>query len=176
MARPFPAHRGNRALVAAGYLIEAPTLSDLADRLGVPQEAFGETVAAHNGFAERGADEDFGKGASRHNRVLGDPAIGPNPCLAPIARAPFYAVAVHSGDLGTARGLVTDSRARVLGPEGIPVPGLYAVGNDMHSIMGGTYPGAGITLGPALVFAYLAAGDIARRAGLPAPAAHHQAA
>ena len=176
MARPFPAHGGNRALVAAGYLVEAPTLADLAKRLRVPEEIFSATVASHNAFAERGVDEDFCKGASRHNRVLGDSANGPNPCLAPIDRAPFYAVAVHSGDLGTARGLVTDSRARVLGPSGMPVPGLYAVGNDMHSIMGGMYPGPGITLGPALVFAYLAASDIARHAGLPLPAAHHQAA
>jgi hypothetical protein len=36
------------------------------------------------------------------------------------------------------------------------VAGLYAVGNDMNSIMGGVYPAPGITIGPGLVFAYLA--------------------
>lgn len=43
-----------------------------------------------------------------------------------------------------------------------PVHGLYAIGDDRHSIMGGTYPGPGITLSPALVFAWIAATDIAR--------------
>ena len=74
-------------------------------------------------------------------------------------RPPFYAIAVHPADLGTAAGLKTDERARVLAPDGTPIPGLYACGNDMNSVMQGAYPGPGITLGPALTFAYVAARD-----------------
>jgi succinate dehydrogenase/fumarate reductase flavoprotein subunit len=164
LARPFPVHRANRALIASGYLFQAPTLEALADRLGISPSALAETVARYNRFAATGRDEDFGKGSSRHNTALGDPGVAPNPCLAPLSAGPFYAVALYSGDLGTARGLCTDTSARVLDDAGQPIAGLYAVGNDMQSIMGGTYPGPGITLGPALVFAYLAASDIAQRA------------
>lgn len=161
LARPFPAHLGNGKLVRDGYLIEAPTIIALAGKLGLPAEQLAETIASHAAAARNGRDPDFGKGDSGHNRALGDPTIVPNPCLAPIDLAPFYAVAVYSGDLGTARGLRTDANARVLNKADAPVAGLYAIGNDMHSIMGGAYPGPGITLGPALVFAWIAANAIA---------------
>lgn len=168
LARPAPAHAGNRALIRSSYLVEAASLPELADRLSLPKDAVIATVEEHNRYAEAGEDPSYGKGASNHNRALGDPAVQPNPCLAPIMANPFYAVGLYGGDLGTARGLATDPHARVLDQEGRPVPGLYAVGNDMQSIMGGTYPGPGITLGPALTFAYLAARHIARRAAAPA--------
>ena len=45
--------------------------------------------------------------------------------------------------------------AKTVSSDGTPVPGLFAVGNDAASIMGGNYPGAGITLGPALTFGYV---------------------
>ena len=64
-------------------------------------------------------------------------------------------IAVYPGDIGAPRGLVTDAGARVLDEAGNPIPGLYACGNDMNSVMSGTYPGAGITLGPALTFGYI---------------------
>ena len=83
MARPFPAHHANRKLIVAGYLMEAPTLPALARRLGVPEQGLTETVAAHNAFAARGIDDDFRKGASQHNRVLGDPCQGSKPVPRP---------------------------------------------------------------------------------------------
>ena len=58
--------------------------------------------------------------------------------------------------IGASAGIVTDTHARVLAGDGAPVEGLYAIGNDMASVMGGTYPGPGITIGPALTFAYVA--------------------
>jgi predicted oxidoreductase len=86
-----------------------------------------------------------------------------NPNLGPIVTAPFYAVRLYPSDIGTSGGLVTDDAARVLDSGNQPIAGLYACGNDMQSIMGGTYPAPGITLGPAVAFAYVAATDAARR-------------
>jgi succinate dehydrogenase/fumarate reductase flavoprotein subunit len=163
LARPFPAHRGYRKLIQDNYLIKEDSIAALADRLSIPTETLAATTERHNEFARSGIDGDFAKGASAHNVSLGDPANTPNPCLAPIAQAPFYAIGLHSGDLGTALGLKTDTKARVLNDEGDPIERLYAVGNDMNSIMGGTYPAAGITLGPALTFAYVAARNIAEK-------------
>ena len=143
-----------QGLPPLGYLIQAPTIDALAQQFGMP--ALVATVAAH------GTNPDpFGKGATGHNRALGDPGVSPNPCIAPLTRPPFTAVRVHPGVLGTAQGLLTDEHARVL-RGGQPIPGLYAVGNDMQSIMAGAYPGPGATLGPARVFAWIAATHIAR--------------
>ena len=65
-------------------------------------------------------------------------------------------MAVRPADLGMAAGIVTDASARVLDESGAPIEGLFACGNDMQSVMNGAYPGPGITLGPALVFGYVA--------------------
>ena len=116
-----------------------------------------ETVARHNRFAETGVDVDFGKGETELNRFNGDPDHKPNPCIGPLVTAPFYAVAVWPADIAVSTGLSTDSDARVLDTDGKPIPGLYACGNDMASVMVGSYPGPGTTLGPAIVFAYRAA-------------------
>lgn len=88
--------------------------------------------------------------------------------LGPLTKGPFYAIRIHTGDLGSARGLVTNADANVLNRSGLPIPGLYAVGNDMNSLMKGTYPGPGITLGPALTFGWLAANHITARLQAPA--------
>ncbi len=152
-----PFSLSTRRLVAAGHLWRAPTLAALAAALGLPVVAFEETVAAFNADARRGIDTAFGRGSDIYQRHLGDAEHGPNPCLAPIEKGPFYAVAVWPADLGMAAGIVTDESARVLGADGTVIPGLYACGNDMQSVMNGAYPGPGITLGPALVFGYIAA-------------------
>ncbi|HKB54689.1 MAG TPA: FAD-binding protein, partial [Ramlibacter sp.] len=153
--RPFAL--STRAEQASGYLRRADTLEALAEAVGVPGAAFTATVAAYNSQARQGADPEFGRGSNIYQRHLGDIDQQPNPCVAPIERAPFYAVAVHPADLGMAAGAVTDEYARVLRDDGAPIAGLYACGNDMHSVMNSSYPGPGITLGPALVFGYIAA-------------------
>jgi predicted oxidoreductase len=89
-------------------------------------------------------------------RLQGDAEVQPNPCLAPIEQAPFYAVRVIPGSFGTFAGLKTDGEARVLDAGGVPIPGLYAAGTDMASTMGGHYPAGGINLGPALTFGFIA--------------------
>ncbi|WP_322092438.1 FAD-dependent oxidoreductase [Paraburkholderia bannensis] len=140
----------------SGYLKQAPTLKALAELIGVPGEALADSAARMNRAAASGQDADFGRGRSAYDRYLGDAWHQPNACLGPIADAPFYAVQITPGDIGSATGIDVDARARVLDAEGEPIPGLYACGNDMNSIMGGTYPAAGITLGPALTFGYIA--------------------
>jgi succinate dehydrogenase/fumarate reductase flavoprotein subunit len=142
---------------SSGYLKRAGTLEELAQKIDVPAGAFVDTVHAFNVDARRGVDSAFGRGSDIYQRHLGDAEHRPNPCVAPMVEPPFFAVAVYPADLGMAAGVLTDEHARALRNDGSPVKGLYACGNDMHSVMNGAYPGPGITLGPALVFGYLAA-------------------
>lgn len=153
--KPFT--RSLAADLASGYLKTGASLGELARSIGVPPDALRSTVEAFNADARRGVDQAFGRGGDIYQRHLGDGDQRPNPCVAPIEAPPFFAVRVEPADLGMAAGLITDASARVLDPQGNPIPGLYACGNDMQSVMNGAYPGPGITLGPALVFGYLAA-------------------
>ncbi len=156
-----------------GYLKRGDTLEALARAIGVPAQALADSAKQMNEAAASGVDTAFGRGASAYDRYLGDPAHTPNPCLGPIATGPFYAVQIVPGDIGSATGIETDTHARVLNVSGQAIAGLYAVGNDMNSVMAGTYPAAGITLGPALTFGYIAGRDIAAQAQA-APALENQ--
>jgi succinate dehydrogenase/fumarate reductase flavoprotein subunit len=158
--RPWPLPR--RHLLKAGYVERARTLPQLADKLGIDADALAKTVERFDRHARSGEDPDFGRGTNPYSRNLGDPDVHPNPCVGPVGAGPYYALRIYPGSIGTARGVETDGDARVLDAEGKPVPGLYACGNDMHSVMGGTYPGPGITLGPALTFGYSAGMHIAK--------------
>lgn len=151
-----PGLRSLAAFVDAGYLFAGDSIAALAARIGVSPAALAAEVEVMNAAARSGEDPAFGKGSSEYNRYLGDPSHKPNPCLGPIATGPFYAVKVWPGDIGTATGLNCDPQARVLGRDEQAIPGLFASGNDMNSIMAGAYPGAGITLGPALTFGFIA--------------------
>ena len=151
-----PGARGLRRFLRDGYLVEGRTIGQLAQRLGVPAEALQETVERMNRFARTGTDEDFQRGSTAYQRNLGDASVRPNPCLGAIEEAPFYAVRLFPGDIAASAGLVTDECARVLRADEA-IEGLYAVGNDMQSVMGSAYPGPGINLGPAVAFAYAVA-------------------
>ncbi|MDX2201427.1 MAG: FAD-dependent oxidoreductase [Hyphomicrobiaceae bacterium] len=151
--KPFPVPLS--PVLRSGYLKRGRTLRELAQTIGVDAAALAETVATLNDGAARGVDPEFNKGCNAYNRYLGDATVTPNPCVGPVATAPFYAVKVVPGDLGTFAGLRTSGKGEVLGPDGAPIAGLYAAGNDMASIMGGNYPGGGITLGPAITFGYI---------------------
>lgn len=145
----------------SGYVVSADTISGLADRLDLPGDALAETVTRFNEYARQGHDPDFGRGESAYDRYYGDPSHDPNPCLGTIEKPPFHAVELWPGDLGTKGGLETDERARVRREDGEVIPGLYATGNNMASVMGHTYPGPGSTIGPAATFGYVAADHIA---------------
>ena len=140
------------------------SLDALARKIGVDAHNLAQTVARMNEFARTGVDQEFGKGAAKIDRYYSDPAVKPNSCLAPIVKAPFYAVRLDAGEIGTKGGLVTNADAGVLREDGSIIEGLYAVGNTSASVMAGTYPGAGSTLGPAMTFAYVAARHIAQTA------------
>lgn len=139
-----------------GFVAKADTIRELADMLGIDADGLEETINKMNHFAETGKDEDFGRGDSAYDRYYADPAIKPNPCLAPIVKAPFYAMRIEAGDFGTLGGLDTDTSARVKKADGGVFEGLFAVGNCSAAILP-TYPGPGATLGPAMTMAYQAA-------------------
>lgn len=145
-----------------GYLKRGATVANLAKQIGVSPATLEATVKEFNATARNGEDPAFGKGSKAYNRYQGDALVEPNPCLAPLENGPYYAIKLVVGDIGTFAGLVTDAETHVLNADGKPIKGLYAVGNDAASIMGGNYPGAGITLGPALTFGYIAANQLAK--------------
>jgi 3-oxosteroid 1-dehydrogenase len=143
------------------FLYKADTLAALAEKIRLPAAALSESVARFNRNAAAGVDQDFAKGGNVYGQFFGDPRHGPNKTLGPVATAPFYAVRLDLGDLGTKGGPKTNAEAMVLAKDGRPIPGLYAVGNVAGAAMGGAYPGAGATLGTAMTFAYVAAANLA---------------
>lgn len=152
-------------LIRKGYLLKGNTLDELARAAGIDAEGLESTVQAYNRGAARGIDAQFGRGTTSFNRYLADPEHQPNPCVAPLGPGPFYAVKVLMGDLGTFDGLRTSTVGQVLREDDTAVEGLFAVGNDRASIMGGNYPGAGITLGPNMTFGFITGRYLATGSG-----------
>ncbi|WEK56736.1 MAG: FAD-dependent oxidoreductase [Candidatus Brevundimonas phytovorans] len=136
---------------------KADDAEGLARKIGADPHVLKATLERFNPRARDGQDPDFARGESAYDRMYGDQRISPNPTLAAIDRPPYYAIPIYPGDIGTCGGVSTDGLGRALTPEGQVIEGLYAVGNCAASVMGGAYPGAGSTLGPALTFAYTAA-------------------
>lgn len=152
-----PGGKGLAPFLADGYLTEAASLQALADKLGISAQGLAQAVAYNNAFAQTGVDSQFQRGETAYQQNIGDAAAGGrNPNLGAISEGPFYAIKLYPGDIGAAQGLQTNEHAQLLNAQGAVIEGLYAVGNDMNSIMGGVYPAPGITIGPALVFASLA--------------------
>jgi predicted oxidoreductase len=137
--------------------MRAETLEGLAAQIGIDGGALTETVARFNVHADEGHDPDFGRGTSAYDHFYGDRSrSGTAVTLGAIREAPFYAVEIASGLLGTNGGPRTDGQARILGHDGAPIPGLLGAGNAIACPTGGIYAGAGGTLGPALTFGYIA--------------------
>jgi succinate dehydrogenase/fumarate reductase flavoprotein subunit len=158
MAKPLPMPLF--PFLLSGYLKRGRTLEELAQKCGIDPEGLRETVERFNDNARLGLDPDFERGETEFNRYGGDPKVEPNPSLAPIEKAPFYAVKVVPGSFGTFAGLAADGRSRVLDASGEPIPGLFVAGNDQANVMGGFYPAGGINLGPALTFGYIAGREL----------------
>ena len=136
---------------------KASTIAELAKLMDVDAAGLQNTVEKVAKYSQTGIDEDFASGSAQYDRYYGDPTVTPNPCLAPLDKAPFYAFPVYPGDIGTKGGVDVDVNAQALNEKGAPIGGLYATGNTASSVMGYTYPGAGSTIGPAMTFGYVAA-------------------
>ena len=157
LADTMPGTTKPKSWTDEGYLKQGADVAALASACGIDPAALTATVERFNRFARKGVDEDFGRGARAYDRFLGDRTWGPSPALGTIEKAPFYAVPVVPGDVGTYGGAVTDDKARVLREDGSVIPGLYATGTTTASVMGRVYPGAGCSIGPSFTWGFVAA-------------------
>jgi hypothetical protein len=146
------------------WVSRGDTPTALAQSLGIDADALGETLAQWNRNVVLGRDPDYGRGDSAYDGWNGDAKLYPHrdSTLGPITASPFYAVPLHASTLGTKGGPQTDRYGAVLNVDGNVIPGLYAAGNAMSAATGMVYAGAGGTIGPALVFGYLAGRRAAR--------------
>jgi hypothetical protein len=156
MGRSYPFPLPYRKFIKSGYLKCGRTLRELAQSAGIDPDALENTVVSYNENAAKGSDPEFGRGSNAYDIANGDPEHGPNPCVGPLDHAPFYAIRVYAGCVGTFAGLQTNENSMVVSGAGYPIQGLYAVGNDMASITGGDYISGGCTLGPGMTFGYIA--------------------
>jgi succinate dehydrogenase/fumarate reductase flavoprotein subunit len=156
------ARQSTKKAIESGRLFQADTIEGLCEQIGINTIGLKNTMSRFNDMCRTGVDTDFGRGNNAYDHLFGDPAVGPNPSLGPVQKPPFCAVQLWPGDLGTKGGLLTDEAARVLKEDGSVIQGLYAAGNTTASVMGRSYLGAGSTLGPAMTFAFIAVGDMAK--------------
>ncbi|KAK5305172.1 hypothetical protein LTR99_004238 [Exophiala xenobiotica] len=157
---PYPIWR----LLRQGYLISAPNIFALAQKIGVPAPELEQTIAEYNSFAKTGIDTQYHRGENSYDRFYGDPQSQPNPNLQPCMTGPFYALPLYPGNVSILYGLITNNDAQVLDQHGQVIAGLYAVGCDQNSVFKGAYPGGGSSIGPGMTFGY--------RAGRRLAAAH----
>lgn len=150
------------------YMKTADTIEELARLCKIDPAKLRAVTERFNGFARKGRDEDFGRGDRAYDRYLGDFTHKPSAALGAVEKAPFYAVPLVPGDVGTYGGVVTDTYARVLMADGSVLPGLYATGTTTAGVMGRTYPGAGCSIGPSFTWGYVAAKHAAGLGNQPA--------
>ena len=148
-----------KAYFNSGLITKANSIEKLAEKANINVSNLTHTVEQFNRFAVTGKDLDFQRGDAAYDRYYGDPDVTPNPCLAPLDKAPFYAMRTDAGDFGTHGGLLTNTNAQVLDQDHQVIEGLYATGNCSAAVLP-TYPGPGATLGPAMTFGYQAAKHI----------------
>ncbi len=132
----------------AGQLVQADSIEELAEKMGMDPAVLGATVERYNELCAKGDDEDFGKESWR---------------MRPVAEPPFYAVTVGGQLLCTMDGMWIDTQMHVLNADGDPVPGLYAVGNDSGRFFADCYPElvVGVAAGRSLTFGYLLGKELA---------------
>jgi 3-oxosteroid 1-dehydrogenase len=157
LGNSMPGTNKPKSWTEQNYLHKADTIAELATQLNIDPATLTATVERFNGFVAKNDDADFHRGARAYDNWLGDKYHKPSATLGAIAEAPFYAVPMVPGDVGTYGGAVTDIYGRVLREDGSAIPGLYATGVSTASVMGRYYPGAGSSVGPAFTFGYISA-------------------
>ena len=136
----------------------ADTIRALAEQIGVDPDALEATVERYNEHAARGEDPDF----DRHRVGLMSPGR-----VAPMVAAPFYALAIYPGMLGTNGGPRIDENGQVRRRGGGLIGGLYAAGNTAANVFGWAYPSGGGTIGNGTVFGYRAGRHAAAQPARP---------
>ncbi|MDP3950415.1 FAD-binding protein [Microbacterium sp.] len=140
-----------------GLIKKADTIEELAALCGIDPAGLATQISKWNGPASRGEDPEFARGTSAYNDCLGDPGHKPNRAVGPVQKAPFYAFEVFPSDVGTIGGVLADEFGRVIGEQGSPIPGLYATGNGVATVMGRFYLGAGASIAHSMIFGYVGA-------------------
>ncbi len=147
------------------WVAQAETLAELAEKAGIDAANLSATITRFNDGAEQLDDADFGRGKTGYDRFYGDRSRdGAAATLGALTKAPFYAVEIRMGALGTNGGPKTNAQAQILDVDGEPIAGLFGAGNVISAPTGSVYAGAGGTLGPALTFGYVAGRAAARLA------------
>ena len=160
----FPRQPLPQSWYDAGIAKKAATIAALADALGMPDlPATVDTVQPAG--RRRAATTTSVAVTRRTTATTATPPSARTPAWARSTRAPFYAVQVVPGDLGTCGGVRADRYARALRPDGSVIEGLYATGNAAGNAFGRVYPGPGATVGQGLTFGYVAARHLAGRIG-----------
>ena len=129
-------------LIEKGYVVQADTIEELAQKLGLPAKTLQATVTRYNELAKSGNDVDYGKEPHR---------------LTPVNKAPFYGAKNTGWMLCTLDGIQIDTNMNAIDTEGNPIPGLYVVGNDSGGYFASEYPNlaTGMACGRTVTFGRL---------------------
>ncbi len=129
-------------LIESGFVSQADTIEELAQKLGLPASELKATVEHYNELAHAGEDTDYGKESFR---------------LTPVDTAPFYGAKNTGYVLCTMDGIQIDTNMNAIDTEGNVIPGLYVVGNDSGSYFANTYPNlsTGMACGRTVTFGRL---------------------
>jgi succinate dehydrogenase/fumarate reductase flavoprotein subunit len=142
----------------------APTLRELAQKLGVDPDGLEATVARFNKMAEAGRDDDFERGTYPWAAMMTGDRSRPNPNLGPLDKAPYYGLKLEVASVGiNAAGLKVDEHGRVQHVRGGPIAGLYAAGNSAAPLDIGAGYQSGLSNLRGLVFGFLAGQHAAQR-------------
>lgn len=112
------------AHLESGLVKKADTLEELADMMDVPQDVFVETMRSYNEACEKGYDDAFMKKPQY---------------LRAVDKAPFYAIPLTTGTMGSAGGIKINGNMQVVDVDGNAIEGLYAVGLDATGLYGDSY-------------------------------------
>jgi succinate dehydrogenase/fumarate reductase flavoprotein subunit len=136
--------------------IQAPTVGELAQKIGMDPTVLEDTVNFYNRSVDLGKDLEFGRVRRRH----GDPPAS----LLPVKTPPFHAVRRDSNNFTatiTMGGLRTNTKAQVIDVYGKLIPRLYAAGMTSGGLLGEMYPGSGSAIAQALTFGRIAGQNVA---------------